>query len=112
MKSYNKSTRIYFCCDWHFKGLEKMCGTIWAYLLEQFELNLVSIDFRILLDSLTVDLLNKSIGPANEIWILTGLFSAISGKAPGLNWEKMVDLTSKLGEFNDIEHNKGSKIYH
>ena len=23
----------------------------------------------------------------------------------------MIDLTSKLGEFNDIEHNKGSKIY-
>ena len=23
----------------------------------------------------------------------------------------MVDLTSKLGEINDIEHNKGSKIY-
>ena len=27
------------------------------------------------------------------------------------NWEKMIDLTSKLGEINDIEHNKGSKIY-
>ena len=25
--------------------------------------------------------------------------------------EKMIDLTSKLGEINDIEHNKGSKIY-
>ena len=25
------------------------------------------------------------------------------------NWGK--DLTSKLGEINDIEHNKGSKIY-
>ena len=23
----------------------------------------------------------------------------------------MINLTSKLGEFNDIEHNKGSKIY-
>ena len=23
----------------------------------------------------------------------------------------MIDLTSKLGEINDIEHNKGSKIY-
>ena len=32
-------------------------------------------------------------------------------KAPGQNWEKMVNLTSKLGEINDIEHNKGSKIY-
>ena len=25
--------------------------------------------------------------------------------------EKMINLTSKLGEINDIEHNKGSKIY-
>ena len=25
--------------------------------------------------------------------------------------KKMIDLTSKLGEINDIEHNKGSKIY-
>ena len=40
-----------------------------------------------------------------------GLFPAILGKAPGQNWEKMIDLTSKLGEINDIEHNKGSKIY-
>ena len=30
---------------------------------------------------------------------------------PGQNWEKMIDLTSKLGEINDIEHNKDSKIY-
>ena len=32
-------------------------------------------------------------------------------KAPGQYWEKMIDLTSKLGEINDIEHNKGSEIY-
>ena len=29
----------------------------------------------------------------------------------GQNWEKMIDSTSKLGEINDIEHFKGSKIY-
>ena len=29
----------------------------------------------------------------------------------GQNWEKMINLTSKFGEINDIEHNKGSKIY-
>ena len=29
-------------------------------------------------------------------------------KAPGKNWEKMIDFTAKLGEINDIEHNKGS----
>ena len=27
------------------------------------------------------------------------------------NWGKMIDLTSKLEEINDIEHNKGSKTY-
>ena len=42
---------------------------------------------------------------------LQGLFQQFSEKAPGQNWEKMIDLTSKLGEINDIEHNKGSKIY-
>ena len=29
-------------------------------------------------------------------------------KAPGQNWEKMIDLTSEVGEIKDIEHNKGS----
>ena len=32
-------------------------------------------------------------------------------KAPCQNWEKMIDLTSKLGEINNIGHNKGTKIY-
>ena len=41
----------------------------------------------------------------------TGLFQQFWENAPGQNWEKMMDLTSKLGEINDIEHNKGSKIY-
>ena len=31
-------------------------------------------------------------------------------KAPGQNWEKIIDLTSKLGKINNIKHNKGSKI--
>ena len=39
-----------------------------------------------------------------------GLFQQFWEKAPGQNWEKMIDLTSKLGEINDIEHYKGSKI--
>ena len=42
----------------------------------------------------------------------TGLFPSILGKDP---WpklgKKMINLTSKLGEINEIEHNKGSKIY-
>ena len=38
-------------------------------------------------------------------------FQQIWEKTSGQNPEKMIDLTSKLGEINDIEHNKGSKIY-
>ena len=39
-------------------------------------------------------------------------FSSNFGKkAPGQNWKKMIYLTAKLGEINDIEHNIGSKIY-
>ena len=40
-----------------------------------------------------------------------GFFQQFWEKASGQNWEKMIDLTPKLGEINDIEHNKGSKIY-
>ena len=40
-----------------------------------------------------------------------GLFQQFWEKAPGQNWEKVIDLTSKLGEIDDIEHYKGSKIY-
>ena len=32
-------------------------------------------------------------------------------KAPCQNWEKMIDLTLKLGKINNIEHNNGSKIF-
>ena len=48
-----------------------------------------------------------------SIWkiIFQGLFQQFWEKAPGQNWEKKIDLKSKLGEINDIEHNKGSKIY-
>ena len=40
-----------------------------------------------------------------------GFFQQFLEKAPGQNWEKMINLTSKLGEIYDIEHNKGTKIY-
>ena len=40
-----------------------------------------------------------------------GLFPTILGKGPWPKLGKMMDLTAKLGEINDIEHNKGSKIY-
>ena len=40
-----------------------------------------------------------------------GFFQQFLEKAPGQNWEKIIDLTSKLGEINDIEHNKGSNKY-
>ena len=38
-------------------------------------------------------------------------YRAFSSNFSGQNWEKKIDLTSKLGEINDIEHYKGSKIY-
>ena len=40
-----------------------------------------------------------------------GFFQQFWEKAPGQNWGIMIDLTSKLGEINDIEHSKGSKLY-
>ena len=40
-----------------------------------------------------------------------GFFQQFWEKAPGQNWEKMMDLTAKLGEISDTEHNTGSKIY-
>ena len=43
--------------------------------------------------------------------IFQGLFQQFWEKAPGQNWEKKIDLTSKFGEIKDIEHYKGSKIY-
>ena len=42
---------------------------------------------------------------------MQGFFQQLWELAPGQNWEKMIALTAKLGEINDIEHNKGSKIY-
>ena len=39
------------------------------------------------------------------------LFPAILGKGPWPKLGKMIVLTSKLGEVNDMEHKKGSKIY-
>ena len=39
-----------------------------------------------------------------------GFFQQFWEMAPGQNWEKIINL-SKLGEIDDIEHNKGSKIY-
>ena len=45
------------------------------------------------------------------ITILPGLFPAILEKGPQPKLGKMIDLTSKLGEINDKEHIKGSKIY-
>ena len=41
----------------------------------------------------------------------TRAFPAILGKGPWPLWVKIIYLTSKLGEINNIEHKKGSKIY-
>ena len=42
---------------------------------------------------------------------IAGLFPAILGKGSPPKLGKKFNLTSKLGEINDIEHNKGNKIY-
>ena len=49
-------------------------------------------------------------GMINSIRI-PGLFPAILGEGPWPKLGKIINLTSKLGEINDIEHNKCSKIY-
>ena len=33
-----------------------------------------------------------------------GFFQQFWEKATGLNWEKIIDLTAKFGEINNIEH--------
>ena len=48
----------------------------------------------------------------NEKMHLQGFFIQFWKKVPGQNWGKKIDLTAKLGEIIDIEHNQGSKIYH
>ena len=40
---------------------------------------------------------------------LQGFFQQFLEKAHSKKWEKMIDLTSKWGEINDKENNKGSK---
>ena len=55
-------------------------------------------------------LLNLALLQLDEV-PMQGFFQQFLEKAPGQNWEKMIDLTAKLGEINDIEHNRGSKIY-
>ena len=42
---------------------------------------------------------------------ILGFFQQFWEKASGQNWEKMINLSSKLGEIKNIEHNKGSKLY-
>ena len=46
----------------------------------------------------------------NVICQPAGLFQTILGKGPWPNLGKNDRLNSKIGEINDIEHNKGSKI--
>ena len=42
---------------------------------------------------------------------LQGFIQQFWEKAPVQNWEKKIDLTSKLGKINYLKHNNGSKIY-
>ena len=50
-------------------------------------------------------------GGVHIFMVIHCFFQQFWEKAPGQNWEKVTDLTSKLGEINDIENYKGSKIY-
>ena len=50
--------------------------------------------------------------PAGNKNAFAGLLQTILGKGPWPKLGKKSDLTAKLGEINDIEHNQGSKIYH
>ena len=53
----------------------------------------------------------KSLSLASlDINTFPGLFQQFWEKDPGQNWEKMIDLTTKLGEINGITHNKGRYI--
>ena len=42
--------------------------------------------------------------------MIAGLFPAILGKGPWPKLGKMINLTSKMGEINGKEHNKGRNI--
>ena len=48
---------------------------------------------------------------AKSFFLTEGFFQQFWEKAPGQIWEKMIDLTKKLGEINSIDHNKGNKLY-
>ena len=55
------------------------------------------------------DLPEPSLLTYPKYYMKQGFLQQFWERAPGKKWEKMIDLTSKLGEINDIEHNKGSK---
>ena len=55
--------------------------------------------------------LQKTVQFYKVMHMVQSFFQQFGEKAPGQNWEKMIDLTSELGEINGIEHNKGSKIH-
>ena len=52
----------------------------------------------------------QGLTPGQQVGI-QGFFQQFWEKPSGQNWEKMINLTAKLGEINGIELNKGSKIY-
>ena len=49
--------------------------------------------------------------PYHKKYLNLRLFQQFWEKDPGQNREKMIDFKAKLGEINDIEHNKGSKSH-
>ena len=62
-----------------------------------------------------IDELHKRAGSENILELHgmhdQGFFQQFWENVFDQNWEKMIDLTAKLEEINDMEHDKGSKIY-
>ena len=62
-----------------------------------------------------IDELHKRAGSENILELHgmrdQGFFQQFWEKAPWPKLGKMIDFTAKLGEINNIEHSKGSKIY-
>ena len=93
--------------------IDRMIKYISIYCLSYVQLKLIRLSvlcslmtIRMLIISITI------IGAAFfQLFSISGPFPAILGKGPWPQLGKMIDLASKLGENNHIEHDKGSKIY-
>ena len=72
---------------------------------------LLALLFLIILTTSSITHTGNQMSKHQPLLAAPRLFPAILGKSPGTKMGKIIDLTSKLEEINNIEHNKGSKIY-